>query len=553
MMIPNNVTISRSLKFLFIALVATLIETGVFALPASADRIEEIRMELDGLSRRCPEYFESVDISVGRMRLSELLRTIAQMKKVNLSVRDDFDCIVSCTFTRSRIDDLIVFLCREYDLDIEIYGNIVSIFRYTPPIEPYREPEILFDKSDSLISFQFREKRLGDVTDSISALSSESVIVPVALRESLVSATANKVSVGDALEILARSNGLNLFVVQGDRQLWCLASASNDKDLSSRQRMSNRFTVTQADTTVIMPLKHRSIDNLQEIIPDEIKSKVQLIASGEMNAFIIHGAADPVNMAETFIRRIDIPVPLIEIDVLIVESSKSAAREIGIEVGASEVKATTIGGIGSGVDMRLGFTTTLQLLNKINGFSSINLGDAADRLYIDIKLLEEAGLVKVESTPKLATLNGQKAILSKGETTHYKEISSSFYSSQTPVENQSYTWKEVNADLVITIIPYVSLDSLVTLNIDIQQNEFGPRMAVDAPPDINKRGFKSIVRVSDGDVVLLGGIDTTSDRTTAKGLPWLARVPILRWIGGKDKRAKTEQKMNVFIRAKIIN
>lgn len=540
-------------RLLPLLLVAMSLGTGLRAAPTPGERIEEIRMEMDRLARRCPEYSESVDISVGRMRLSELLRTVAQMKKVNLSVRDDFDCVVSCSFTRSRIDDLIVFLCREYDLDIEVYGNIVSIFRYSPPVEPYQEPEISYSLADSLVSFQFREKKLSDVTDRISAATGESIIVPGPLRESLVSATASKVSVGDALEILARSNGLNLFVVQGDRRLWCLASPENGRDQMSGQRMSSRFAGLQSDTTAILPLKHRSIDNLQSIIPEEIKNRVRLIESDEMNAFIIHGAADLVNVTESFIRRIDVPVPLIEIDVLIVESSKSTAREIGVEAGAANEGTALSGQVGSGVDMRLGSATTLQLLNKINGFSSINLGDAADRLYIDIKLLEEAGLVKVESTPKLATLNGQEAVLSKGETTHYKEISSSFYSSQTPIENQSYTWKEVNADLVITITPHVSLDSLVTLNIDIQQNEFGPRTAVDAPPDINKRGFKSIVRVSDGDVVLLGGIDTASDKTTAKGLPWLARVPVLRWIGGKDKRAKTEQKMNVFIRPKIIN
>lgn len=533
-------------------LAAILIGTEIQAATTPGERIEGIRTEMDILSRRCPEYSESVDISVGRMRLSELLRTVAQMKKVNLSVRDDFDCVVSCSFTRSRIDDLIVFLCREYDLDIEVYGNIVSIFRYSPPVEPYLEPEIDYSISDSLVSFKFKEKKLSDVADRISAATGESIIVPGPLRKSLVSATASKVSVGDALEILARSNGLNLFVVQGDRRLWCLASSDNDRNPMSGQRMSSRFAGLQSDTTAILPLRHRSIDNLQSIIPEEIKSRVRLIESDEMNAFIIHGTVELVNITESFIRRIDIPVPLIEIDVLIVESSKSTAREIGVEAGATNEGTAISGQVGSGVDMRLGSATTLQLLNKINGFSSINLGDAADRLYIDIKLLEEAGLVKVESTPKLATLNGREAVLSKGETTHYKEISSSIYSSQTPIENQSYTWKEVNADLVITITPHVSLDSLVTLNIDIQQKEFGPRMAVDAPPDINKRGFKSIVRVSDGDVVLLGGIDTSSDKTTAKGLPWLARVPVLRWIAGKDKRAKTEQKMNVFIRPKII-
>lgn len=129
-----------------------------------SERLKAIRYEMDDLVDECPEYSESVDISVGRMHLSELLRTVAQIKEVNLSVRDDFDCVVSCSFTRSRIDDLIVFLCSEYGLDIEIYGNIVSIFRYVAPAEPYTSPDIHISPADSLLTFRISGKRLGDVT-----------------------------------------------------------------------------------------------------------------------------------------------------------------------------------------------------------------------------------------------------------------------------------------------------------------------------------------------------------------------------------------------------
>lgn len=520
-------------------------------MPASHDRGEEVRMKMDALAVACPEYAKAVDISVGRLRLSELLRTVAEMTGVNLSVRDDFDCMVSCSFTHSRVDDLIVFLCREYGLDIEVYGNIVSVFQYIPPEEPYVTPEIICSR-DSLLSFSFEGKRLGDVTDKISANTGESVIVPATMRDMMISATATGVTPGDALEIVARSNGLDLFVVKGDSPMWCLSEKEPGTGRDSRRGMSARYENTATDTTVVLSLRHRATDKIKDIIPGELLGHVNLLESPEMNAFVIHGSSVEVQRVVAFVNRIDVSLPLVEMDVMIVESDRTTAREIGLEAGADAGPTASFGQVGSGVDMKFGSATTYQLLNKIDGFSTINLGDAADRLYIDLKLLEEAGMLKVESTPKLAALNGQQAVLSKGETTHYKEVSSSIYSSQTTVQNQSYVWKEVKADLVITITPHVSLDSLVTMDIDIQQDEFGSKAAADAPPDISRRGFKSTVRVADGDVVLLGGIDTSADRSTARGLPWLARVPILRWIGGRDKRSKSEVKMNVFIRAKII-
>lgn len=522
-----------------------------YAQLASPDRIEEVRKKMDALCSSCPKYAESVDISVGGMQLSEMMRTVAELKGVNLSVRDDFDCAVSCSFTRSRIDDLIVFLCKEYDLDIEVYGNIVSVFRYSPPEEPYSLPEIYFGQ-DTLLTFSFENKKLGDVTDLITAHTQENVIVPTPMRDMSVSASASAVTPGDALEIVAQSNGLDLYVVKGDRSMWCLAAKDPDRGGDSHRGMSARYDYASGDTTAVLPLRHRAVDKVRDIIPNELLEEVNLLESSEMNAFVIHGSAQSVGRVVDFVNRIDVSLPLVEMDVMIVESDRSTSREMGLEVGIDSGATSSLGEIGSGVDLSLGSATTSQLLNKINGFSTINLGNASDRLYVDLKLLEEAGMLTVESTPKLAALNGQTAVLSRGETTYYKEVSSSFYSSQTPVQNQSYVWKEVKADLVITITPHVSLDSLVTMDIDIQQDEFGSKTADDAPPDINRRGFKSTVRVADGDVVLLGGIDTSSDRTTAKGLPWIARVPVLRWLGGRDKRSKSEVKMNVFIRAKII-
>ena len=91
-----------------------VLSLSAFVARAEDRRISEIRTQMDSLVVQCPAFKESVDISVGRMRLSELLRMVAEMKKVNLSVRDDFDCVVSCSFSKSRVDDVIVFLCREY-------------------------------------------------------------------------------------------------------------------------------------------------------------------------------------------------------------------------------------------------------------------------------------------------------------------------------------------------------------------------------------------------------------------------------------------------------
>jgi len=516
-----------------------------------AERIASIRRRLDRIVEEFPVYGEEVTLSVGRMNLSELLRYIAQLKNVNLSVRDDFDCTVSCSFANSRIDDLLVFLCREYKLDIDTYGNIVSITGFAPAPPPY--VPVQMEMRDSLLSFDFTDKQLDDVASRISYLSGENIIVPSSLKQSPVSARAVNSTVKDALTMISAANDMDIFEVKGDEHIWCFASRGfeGEQPQGRRQRGIGSFG-NQNDTTFIIGLTHRSMSNVRELIPEELSSNLRIIEAPELNALIVHGEYGRAYAVEEFLKRIDVKIPLIEIDVMMIESTKSMERKIGAELGAKSEKTYTTGSVGSGVDVTLGAENTLSLLNKINGFSTIKLGDVSDKIFLDLKLLEEDGLVNIESTPKLATLNGHETILQKGGTTFYKEINTSYIGSQTPLQTTSYVWKEVEANLRISITPHVSRDSLITLKIDLQQKEFNDKVAIDIPPDMSNRSFQSSVVVNDGDVVLLGGIDSKSYKNTANGLPWIAKVPVLRWFLGKEHKKTAESKLNILIRATLI-
>ncbi len=106
--------------------------------------------------------------------------------------------------------------------------------------------------------------------------------------------------------------------------------------------------------------------------------------------------------------------------------------------------------------------------------------------------------------------------------------------------------------LDIKITPFVSEDKQITLEIEIDQTEFTAREEAEAPPGTATRSFKSLVRVQNEEMVLLGGIDQNVKEQTNKGLPWIARVPVLRWLFGKSKDSKKEQRLSVFIKPTLI-
>jgi type IV pilus assembly protein PilQ len=120
------------------------------------------------------------------------------------------------------------------------------------------------------------------------------------------------------------------------------------------------------------------------------------------------------------------------------------------------------------------------------------------------------------------------------------------------MQTESYQWKNVEANLSLDITPYVSLDSCITMQIDLNQSEFTERESQDAPPGTTTRSFNSIIKVNNEEMVLLGGIERNLTGRTSKGLPFIARIPVLRWLFGRTTRTNNVQKLNVFIKPTII-
>ncbi len=151
--------------------------------PSDSLRLTRIDTELRALAQRDTAFFREVDITSGRLPLTDLLRNIARAAGVNLSVRSVDDIPVSCNFRRARVDDLVRFLCREYRLDIATAGNILSVFPAAAATPAAPDPDIVYDAADTTLSYELRGERLIDVTKKIARLSSRNVIVPEPLYE----------------------------------------------------------------------------------------------------------------------------------------------------------------------------------------------------------------------------------------------------------------------------------------------------------------------------------------------------------------------------------
>jgi type IV pilus assembly protein PilQ len=240
-------------------------------------------------------------------------------------------------------------------------------------------------------------------------------------------------------------------------------------------------------------------------------------------------------------------------EVMIVDIKRSTLVSTGITAGLSATPVQTGGTVLSGVDMTLSSGSINNLIAGLNGFGSLNLGFVTPEFYVKIKALEEDGYLKMRSTPKLATLNGHEASLTIGKTEYYLEVNNNVVNNgvnQNILQSQQY--KSINADLTITIKPFVSSDEQVTLEIDVEQSDFTGKISTTAPPGSVKRHFKSLVRVQDGEMVLLGGLEDAKKNDTSSGIPLLARIPIIRWFFSNRTKEKKTDKLSIFIKTTII-
>ena len=302
-------------------------------------------------------------------------------------------------------------------------------------------------------------------------------------------------------------------------------------------------------STRIVPMRYRTVDKLTEAIPDNLKKGVQTAAFGDLNSMILSGDQRQVARIEQFLRSIDRTVPLITIEVMIVDASKDVLLEAGLGLGLGTEPTQTAGTLSPGLDMTLGAEAVNSLASKIG---LVKLGKVTPNFYASLKAMEQDGTIELRSTPRLSTLNGREAVLTSGQMQYYKETNNTYMGTQNPVQSTSYVWKSVEANMTLSITPYVSEDGHITMTIDLSQSEFTDRTEKEAPPGTTTRSFRSMVRVKNEETVLLGGIDRQSHEKSSQGLPFIARVPVLKWIFGTHKNNKQERRLNVFIKPTVV-
>ncbi len=320
----------------------------------------------------------------------------------------------------------------------------------------------------------------------------------------------------------------------------------NQNGVNNRNQRGSSFRNTNASGNT------QQAGSISDIFPASVIEGLDIKIDTELNSFVVSGPGTRVEKFKNFITYIDKPVPLILIEVMILEVNRTATVETGVEFGIGKEPVTTEGRTFPDASITLGAQTINRIIGGFDGFGSLNLGNVVPNFYMDIKAMETNGNVKILSTPKLSTLNGHKAYLSSGQTTYYAVTNQNFFGSQIPQTSEVVNYLPIDAELALEFKPFVSGDGQITLDIQVIQSNFsGERIAENAPPDINSRRFSSIMRMRANDVAILGGIEQKIKNDSGSGVPFLARIPIIKWLFSKRVREDTKKRLNVIIKPTV--
>jgi type IV pilus assembly protein PilQ len=94
----------------------------------------------------------------------------------------------------------------------------------------------------------------------------------------------------------------------------------------------------------------------------------------------------------------------------------------------------------------------------------------------------------------------------------------------------------------------VSADEYVTLTISVEQDDFAGKVDPSSPPNITTQTFESMVRVKNGELILLGGLEKKEKSDSGSGTPILSRIPILKWFFSSRQKDREKSKLHILIR-----
>jgi general secretion pathway protein D len=304
------------------------------------------------------------------------------------------------------------------------------------------------------------------------------------------------------------------------------------------------------------------------------------------NAIVVAANADVQRQLGEVIRQLDTRREQVLVEAIIVEIGDAAAKRLGVQFLLAGRNAPflasnysnavpnilTVG--GAIANYELGRTTTTSTDGTVTTTIDRPLGEGITEAAVQSVLQATGGFAggvvdigrnavfgailnavksdtesNILSTPSIMTLDNQEARLLVGQevpVTTGERLSQNFDNAFRTVERQ-------NVGIQLDVKPQVNSSGSIKLFIRQEVSSVaGPVAPRSADLVINKREFKTVLTVDDGEILAIGGLLDENERRTLERIPLLSDIPVLGELFKSRSRQRGKTNLMVFIRPTII-
>jgi general secretion pathway protein D len=278
--------------------------------------------------------------------------------------------------------------------------------------------------------------------------------------------------------------------------------------------------------------------NLLTILPDE-----------RSNSIVVSGTVDDIRLLRELVDKLDVLLAQVSIQVVIAEVTLSDTDVNGISalnltVGPNAKGGTSITnfdgavggwGVASGVVNPLAFKAAMG-----------NVGQKGN-----VKVLNANTIVTTHNKEAEFVVSQQQPIITSQ--TQAPLSSTTTLTNDNPFANMSQvTYKDIGIDVKVT--PLIGDDGSIQLKIDQKVDDVVRTININGvdQPIIGHRQATSFINVHDGQMVVLGGLQTSKHSINRTKLGFLYEIPILSNLLGGRNNETSRTELLLFVRPHVI-
>ncbi len=338
---------------------------------------------------------------------------------------------------------------------------------------------------------------------------------------------------------------------------------------------------------LVVNLKHANAEQMLPMLETVVRSvskkdskgnavnaggEVALSVYAGANALVINATPEMQQRIVNIVRALDVPRPQVLVEAIVVEVSEGAAKELGLQYILS-------GSEGSGVpftmtnyantapnvlaatgalllddDTDVGDTLQETAVNSLLGLNGFSLG-AAGRTKggtvfgVILNALAQDTGSNILSTPSIVTLDNEAAKFQSGQEIPITTGESLGSANANPFR----TVERKNVGIILEVTPQINEGEEIRLAIRQEISSVAGPIATGSTELItNLREIQTTVRVSDGDIVVLGGLIQQNETTRVDKVPLLGDIPLLGRAFRSDSKSIQKTNLMIFLRPTIM-